>query len=73
MHLAVSWLKEEGVSLAELANRLGYQSEAASSRATRGDVYSYTTTRAGTARPRWVPDSGITRWEPSLGSHQMGP
>lgn len=33
MHAALTWLKEEDVTLAELANRLGYQSEAAFSRA----------------------------------------
>ena len=33
MNLALTWLKEENVSLGELANRLGYRSEAAFSRA----------------------------------------
>lgn len=33
MNVALTWLKEEDVSLGELANRLGYQSEAAFSRA----------------------------------------
>jgi AraC-like DNA-binding protein len=33
MHVALTWLKKEDVSLGELANRLGYQSEAAFSRA----------------------------------------
>ena len=33
MNLAVTWLKQDNVSLGELANRLGYQSEAAFSRA----------------------------------------
>ena len=33
MHLALTWLNEDRVTLAELANRLGYQSEAAFSRA----------------------------------------
>ncbi len=33
MHLALSWLREESASLAEVAGRLGYQSEAAFSRA----------------------------------------
>ena len=33
MHLALSALREEGVTVAELANRLGYRSEAAFSRA----------------------------------------
>lgn len=33
MNLALTWLKEEDVSLTELAERLGYQSEAAFSRA----------------------------------------
>lgn len=33
MHVAVTWLKEEGPGLGELAGRLGYQSEAAFSRA----------------------------------------
>ena len=32
MNLALTWLKKEGVSVSELANRLGYQSEAAFSR-----------------------------------------
>jgi AraC-like DNA-binding protein len=33
MHVAQTWLKEEGAGLGELALRLGYQSEAAFSRA----------------------------------------
>ena len=33
MHLALTWLNEDRVTLAELASRLGYQSEAAFSRA----------------------------------------
>ena len=33
MHVALTWLKEDRVTLAELASRLGYQSEAAFSRA----------------------------------------
>jgi len=33
MHVALNWLKEDETSLAELASRLGYQSEAAFSRA----------------------------------------
>jgi AraC-like DNA-binding protein len=33
MHVALTWLKEEDASIAELAGRLGYQSEAAFSRA----------------------------------------
>jgi AraC-like DNA-binding protein len=33
MHVALTWLKEEGAALGELAIRLGYQSEAAFSRA----------------------------------------
>jgi AraC-like DNA-binding protein len=33
MHVAVTWLKEEDVGLGDLASRLGYQSEAAFSRA----------------------------------------
>jgi AraC-like DNA-binding protein len=33
MHVAVNWLKEEDAGLADLASRLGYQSEAAFSRA----------------------------------------
>ena len=33
MHLALTWLQEDRVTLAELASRLGYQSEAAFSRA----------------------------------------
>ncbi|MGH2584961.1 MAG: AraC family transcriptional regulator, partial [Dehalococcoidia bacterium] len=33
MQVAVSWLTEEGVTAAELANRLGYRSEAAFARA----------------------------------------
>ena len=33
MHLALSALREEGVTVAELASRLGYRSEAAFSRA----------------------------------------
>ena len=33
MHVALTWLKEDKVTLAELASRLGYQSEAAFSRA----------------------------------------
>ena len=33
MHVAMTWLKEDGAGLVELANRLGYQSEAAFSRA----------------------------------------
>ncbi|MCC7381900.1 MAG: AraC family transcriptional regulator [Deltaproteobacteria bacterium] len=33
MHVAVTWLKEESTGLAEMAARLGYQSEAAFSRA----------------------------------------
>jgi AraC-like DNA-binding protein len=33
MHVALRWLKEEGAALGELAIRLGYQSEAAFSRA----------------------------------------
>ncbi|MCH8920422.1 MAG: AraC family transcriptional regulator [Chloroflexi bacterium] len=33
MHTAVTWLKEDGAPLGELASRLGYQSEAAFSRA----------------------------------------
>jgi AraC-like DNA-binding protein len=33
MHVALTWLKEEGSALGELAYRLGYQSEAAFSRA----------------------------------------
>jgi AraC-like DNA-binding protein len=33
MHLALTWLKEDRVTLAELASSLGYQSEAAFSRA----------------------------------------
>ena len=33
MHLALTWLKEDRVTLAELASRLGYESEAAFSRA----------------------------------------
>lgn len=33
MHVALSWLQEDGAALAELASRLGYQSEAAFSRA----------------------------------------
>ncbi len=33
MHVARTWLKEEGATLGELAHRLGYQSEAAFSRA----------------------------------------
>ena len=33
MHVALTWLKEDGAALAELASRLGYQSEAAFSRA----------------------------------------
>lgn len=33
MHVAVNWLREEGLTLAAIASRLGYQSEAAFSRA----------------------------------------
>jgi AraC-like DNA-binding protein len=33
MHVALTWLKEEGAALGELAIRLGYKSEAAFSRA----------------------------------------
>ena len=33
MHVALTWLKEDGAGLGELALRLGYQSEAAFSRA----------------------------------------
>jgi AraC-like DNA-binding protein len=33
MHLALDWLKADGASVGEVANRLGYQSEAAFSRA----------------------------------------
>ncbi len=33
MHVALTWLKEEDAGLGELATRLGYQSEAAFSRA----------------------------------------
>ena len=33
MHIAMTWLKEEDAPLSELAPRLGYQSEAAFSRA----------------------------------------
>lgn len=33
MHVALTWLKEDGAVLGELAIRLGYQSEAAFSRA----------------------------------------
>ena len=33
MHVALTWLKEDDASLGELAGRLGYQSEAAFSRA----------------------------------------
>ena len=33
MHLALTWLNEDRVTLVELASRLGYQSEAAFSRA----------------------------------------
>ena len=33
MHVALTWLKEDDAGLADLANRLGYQSEAAFSRA----------------------------------------
>jgi len=33
MHVALDWLKEEGATVGELASRLGYQSEAAFSRA----------------------------------------
>jgi AraC-like DNA-binding protein len=33
MHVALNWLKEDGTALGELASRLGYQSEAAFSRA----------------------------------------
>ena len=33
MHVALTWLKDEGIALGELASRLGYQSEAAFSRA----------------------------------------
>jgi AraC-like DNA-binding protein len=33
MNVALTWLKNKDVSLGELANRLGYQSEAAFSRA----------------------------------------
>jgi AraC-like DNA-binding protein len=33
MNVALTWLKEEGAALGELAIRLGYQSEAAFSRA----------------------------------------
>jgi AraC-like DNA-binding protein len=33
MHVALAWLKEDGTALGELASRLGYQSEAAFSRA----------------------------------------
>ncbi len=33
MHIALTWLKEDDAGLADLANRLGYQSEAAFSRA----------------------------------------
>ena len=32
MHLALTWLNEDRVTLAELSSRLGYQSEAAFSR-----------------------------------------
>ncbi|WP_240910192.1 helix-turn-helix transcriptional regulator [Desulfopila sp. IMCC35008] len=33
MNLALTWLRKEDMSVAELANRLGYKSEAAFSRA----------------------------------------
>ena len=33
IHVAATWLKEEDAGLGEMANRLGYQSEAAFSRA----------------------------------------
>jgi AraC-like DNA-binding protein len=33
MYVALTWLREEGAALSELASRLGYQSEAAFSRA----------------------------------------
>jgi AraC-like DNA-binding protein len=33
MHLALTWLKEEDAPLGEMASRLGYESEAAFSRA----------------------------------------
>ena len=38
MSLAVSWLREGKVSIAELSDRLGYQSEAAFSRAFKRTV-----------------------------------
>jgi AraC-like DNA-binding protein len=33
MHVALTWLKEEDASVSEMASRLGYESEAAFSRA----------------------------------------
>jgi AraC-like DNA-binding protein len=33
MHVALTWLKEEGTAVSEMASRLGYESEAAFSRA----------------------------------------
>jgi AraC-like DNA-binding protein len=38
MHVAFDWLQQDGVSVAELAARLGYDSEAAFSRAFKRTV-----------------------------------
>jgi len=48
MHLAATWLRDDGVGLGELAGRLGYRSEAAFSRAFKRVVG----TSPGTVRRR---------------------
>ena len=64
MQVAVSALRDEGATVAELANRLGYRSEAAFSRAFKRVIG----TAPGTMRRRRPDDFGVGEFAPAAGA-----
>ena len=64
MHFAVSALRDEGATVAELADRLGYRSEAAFSRAFKRVIG----TAPGTMRRRGADDFGFGEFAPAAGA-----
>lgn len=61
MHVAVTWLQDDDAPIAELASRLGYESEAAFSRAFKRTVGEWPgAIRRRSVRARRVPDSVVT-------------
>ena len=57
MHAALTWLKGEGLTVAEAAERLGYQSEAAFSRAFKRFMGTSPGSAARSHAGAWPPDT----------------